>query len=152
MAQAELVGLLDLLRLRGLLRAYSHVETLAAADIVNGLDTGRDINVRSLPGQGGAEWVVVTRIQAQGIRPSNLTIVARDLNRHAFRLMLRPDLTVDDVPLIGEAAEGITLTVRNNAAKTVDLTIHAAVLSREQMREVLGVAGLDRARRMIGVA
>jgi hypothetical protein len=132
--------LLSLVRLRGVLRAASHTETLAAADIVNGMDTARRIKITPLTGSGAGAFVVVTRLQAQDIRPSNLTITARDLNRNAFRLPLTPDLVVDDVPLIGDATEGVELVVRNGAARAVALTIHVAVVTETQLRELLGEA------------
>lgn len=137
---SDVATLLDVLRLRGVLRSASHQETLAAADISAGTDTARQIIVRPLVGRGNAEYVVVTRLQAQGIRPSNLTITARDLNRSNFAVPLPPDLIVDDLPLFGDAHEGVSLVVRNNAAKPVVLTIHAAPVTRAQLEEMLSTA------------
>ena len=132
--------LLSALRVLGVLRAASHTETLAAANIAAGQDTGRTIKVTPLVGAHGDEYVVVTRISAQGIKPSNLQITARDLNRHSFTLHLTPALEVDGLPLIGNATEGVELTVRNSAARTVDLLIHVAVLNRAQLLSALAPA------------
>ncbi|MCK9485583.1 MAG: hypothetical protein M0R73_02615 [Dehalococcoidia bacterium] len=137
---SDVATLLDVLRLRGVLRSASHQEVLAAADITAGTDTARRIVLRPLVGRGNAEYVVVTRLQAQGIRPTNLQITARDLNRNDFAVPLPPDLIVDDLPLFGDAMEGVVLDVRNNAAKPVTLTIHAAPVTREQLEDMLSTA------------
>lgn len=131
-------ALLEQLRLRVALRSATHTETLAAANITAGTDTARKITLRALGG-AGEEFIVVTRIQTQGIRPNNLVITAKDLNRHDFTLLLPPTLVIDDVPLVGDAGEGVQFVIRNNAAKSVPVTFSAVVLSRQQKDALLAM-------------
>ncbi|MFA7250511.1 MAG: hypothetical protein WC273_12870 [Dehalococcoidia bacterium] len=110
-------------------REVSHVETLAAADMSAGTDTAREIILR--PVVTGADdktqRVILTRIQAQSIRPENLRILGNDINHRDFELPLPPELVISDIPMIGDPNEGVRLVVRNRAARTVRLTLHAVV-------------------------
>lgn len=142
MAHESVNALLQQLQLRVALRSASHTETLAAADISAGTDTGRKITIRAR-GNAGEEFVVVTRLQTQGIRPNNLVITAKDLNRHNFAMPLPPSLVIDDVPLIGDVTEGVQFVIRNNAAKAVDVTFTAIPLTKRQKDLLLAMAMPD---------
>lgn len=138
-------GLVDAIRLRGLMRAVAHTETLPAASLSAGTDTAAAVSFTTGP-RNADGWVIVTRISAQGIKPSNLTITARDLNRSNFALQLSPNLIVEDVPLIGDSGRGITVTLRNNAGSAVPVLFHIASLTDRQMAEVLGLPVSDNVR------
>lgn len=142
--------IMNMVRLRGVLHAVSHTELLAAADISGGTDTAREIKITPMVGAGVGEYVVLYRIAAQGIRPSNLTINVRDLNRNQYRVLLPPELVFDGDIFVGNAEEGVVLTVRNDAAKAVPLTLHFAVLSDAQMGQLLTAPPVMAAPPMVG--
>jgi hypothetical protein len=129
--------IISMVRLRGVLNAVSHTETLAAADLNGGTDTAREIRITPAVGAGGGQFVLLYRIQAQGIRPSNLTIDVQDLNRSSFRVLLPPELVFADDVFIGDSHEGVILRVRNDAAKAVPLTLHLALVNQRQLEQLI---------------
>lgn len=138
MPELAAVTLAELITIRGLLRSESYTNELAAANISDGTDTARAITLKPRTGETKHDWIIVTRISAQGIAPDNLIIDARDMNRASFRLHLPPDLVISDVLLIGGDA-GVTLTIRNSAARVVPVVIHASTFSGRQLAQTFGV-------------
>ena len=117
-------------------RAISYTETLAAATA--SLTSKRKVTLLPYTGQTADEYIVVTRIATVSVSSRNLVIRAKDLNRNNFRIQLPPELVVSDVPLFGDQTEGVELTFELFSAAPVDVTIHAATLTKAQFDSIFG--------------
>lgn len=132
----DAIGLLDELRLRGLVRGVTHTVTIPAADLTSGLDAAVLVEIWPDTGASGDEHIVIERISSQGIAPSNLTIVAADQHRSNFRLLLDANLVSDRI-LIGDSTRGVKLEIRNNGAAAATVVIQIACMRWQDMRAVL---------------
>lgn len=131
-------------------RAVTHVETLAAATATE--SSRRKVTLFPMSGTTADEFVLVTGISTQGVDPRSIGITVKDLNRANFRLLMTPDLTVPDLVLIGDASEGIVLTLESYSGAQVPITIRAATIKRAEFEAIFGglrriqVQALQRAR------
>jgi hypothetical protein len=132
-------GIIEEFRVRGLARAASHTETLAAANITTGQDSGRLVAFHPGTGRTADDAIVVYRVATQQVKPSALTIDVRDLNRDAFRVPLPPSLVIDDVLFVGDPNEGVQFTIRNQWAAPVPVTFHVVSMRISALQDLLAV-------------
>ena len=99
----------------------SHTETIPAAASAS-TDTARTIILAPNLGGGGEEALLLERISAQGIIPTDIEITVESDDWDAVTVPLPPTL-IADVEALGTNATGVRITVRNKRQAAVPITL-----------------------------